>query len=120
MATIEKYTFEPAALECGTKLPVSKMVDRGLYEALDAIAEACEAGKLDDDKWVKQCFKTKNDFKAFLEDLETYDVCYRINDRWYQALQQLTGGPGDEEGFVTSAEIADGLQNHAVSTGQWK
>lgn len=91
-----------------------------LDQILDGITLAAEAGQLDDETWVKQVFHDKRHFDWFLGELSGYNVCFRINDRWYHALERLVGGPSDEEGFVTSEEIADALLQHARETKQYR
>lgn len=86
-------------------------------DGLDAIADACERGMLHPEKWVTQCFKTMEAFDGFIELLSEYDECFRIHDRWYQALMTL-GDTCNEEGFVTSREIAERLLEVAEETGQ--
>lgn len=87
------------------------------HEALDAIADACEQGLLQRSTWVLQCFSTVAIFDEFIENLAEYDEYARIHDRWHQALMQL-GDTVNEEGFVTSSEIAERLVGCARETGQ--
>lgn len=88
-----------------------------IHEVLDVIAAAAEAGALDSEKWVSQVFATTDIFDLFLEEYSEYDGCFRTYDRWYWALFRLAG-LYDEEGFVSSSEIADKLREIAEETGQ--
>lgn len=90
----------------------------GLYEVLDCIAHASEAGKLNSRAWVKALFKAPGTFDWFLEELEGYDECYRITDRWWYALAKLAEHEHDEEGFVRTEDMATALREHAEETGQ--
>lgn len=114
---IRAYKYRPAmiGIEQHKALPFKKTPD--VNDGLDAIAEACERGMLHREEWVLQCFKTVAVFSEFMEELAQYDECYRIHDRWYQALMQL-GDTCNEEGFVTSSEIAERLVDCAIETGQ--
>lgn len=88
-----------------------------LHEMLDSITAAVEAGIIDDKKWVSQIFSSRKNFQSFLSEVAEYDSYYRIQDRWYVALRALVQ-VYDEEGFVTSAEIAEYLATNAAETGQ--
>lgn len=88
-----------------------------LYEILDVMTAAAEAGVLDSETWVSQLFAGEDVFLHFLSELEVADDYMRIYDRWYQALLNITGNM-NEEGFVTSAEIADELRLAAARTYQ--
>lgn len=80
-----------------------------VHEALDHITAAAEAGVIDKNAWASQLFAGEHELEGFLDDLEGYDECYRITDRWWTALYELTGTI-DEEGFVRSDEIAETLR----------
>jgi hypothetical protein len=97
--------------------PFKKTSKFELHVMLDSITAAAEAGIIDDEKWVSQIFSSNQDFQDFLSDMTEYDSCYRIHDRWYVALRALAQ-VHDEEGFVTSAEIAEYLATNAAETGQ--
>lgn len=86
-------------------------------DVMDAMAAATEAGILDCNRWVSQMFADTAVFRVFAEELSYYDECYRIRDRWYDALRRLAN-KDDEEGFITCDEIAQGLLDAAVETGQ--
>lgn len=101
----------------GTITPFAKFEPLGIYEVLDVIAASAEAGALDSDKWVSQIFANNDVFNAFMDEYSGYDECFRTCDRWYGALLRLSGLT-DEEGFVSSAEIADRLREAAEETGQ--
>lgn len=88
-----------------------------VHEILDAITAAVEAGTIDTDKWVSQVFATTEVFNEFLEQYEGYEGLFRTYDRWYRALFRIAD-ISDEEGFVTSQEIADRLREVAEETGQ--
>lgn len=114
---IPAYKFRPAmiGIEQHKALPFKKTPD--VNDGLDAIAEACERGMLHREEWVLQCFKTVAVFHEFMELLAEYDECFRIHDRWYQALMLIVN-TDNEEGFVTSQEIAEQLVEAAIETGQ--
>lgn len=106
-------TIDPAVAE---KLPFKKLPEF-LEDVLDAITAACEQGRLSTEGWVRQCFSTKKVFNEFLECLAEYDDLWRIHDRWYDALYQIAQ-KGEECGFITTADIAFGLEEAAIETGQ--
>ena len=98
--------FNPLTREL---LPL-KVVSSGmeLHETLDHITAAVEAGMVDKNAWSTQLFASEDDFDRFMEELESYDDCYRITDRWWTALAALAD-LCDEEAFISCAEIANGL-----------
>lgn len=102
------------------KFPLTVKDRPDLHQVLDSITLATEAGQLDDETWVKQVFHDKRRFDWFLQELASYNECFRIHDRWYHALHFLVGGPGDEEGFVSSAEMAEEILQHARETKQYR
>lgn len=108
-------SINPAAAE---QLPFKKIPEIFAF-VLDAIAVACEQGRLTTDGWVKQCFASKNVFDDFLEQLSYYDEFWRIQDRWYAALSEIAGN-AEEYGFITTEDIAHMLESQAVETGQVK
>jgi hypothetical protein len=104
-------------LATGTFTPFKTWDDVYVHEVLDVITAAAEAGALDSEKWVSQIFATIEVFESFLDEYSEYDDCYRTYDRWYWAMFRLAGHD-DEEGFVTSSEIAGKLREIAEETGQ--
>ena len=126
MAIIETYEpqlqqITPMATAGGFDVVSSKFTPfeqiDWIHEVLDALTAAVEAGVIDTDKWVSQIFATTAVFDEFLEQYQGYDECFRTYDRWYWALFRIAGLL-DEEGFVTSQEIADRLREIAEETGQ--
>lgn len=91
--------------------------ERGLNEILDNIANAMEAGGIDNFLWPQQIFANRKSFDNFIEELECYDDCYRITDQWWTALAHLIGY-GDEEGFISCSEIAGTLYKEAFEHGK--
>jgi hypothetical protein len=89
-----------------------------LHEALDAITAAVEAGIVDRNSWACQLFAGEEELDGFLEELEYYDECYRIIDRWWYAIAELVGAD-DEEGLISSAEVANALRN-SIADGEEK
>lgn len=87
------------------------------HEVLDVMTAAAEAGVLRSDSWVRQLFADDEIFFEFMEELSGYNECYRINDRWYRALFDITDAV-NEEGFVTSEEIVERMLEQAEKTGQ--
>jgi hypothetical protein len=90
---------------------VSEEMD--VYEALDHITAAVEAGVVDRNRWAAQLFADNDELEGFLDALEAYDDCFRITDRWWTALAALAHR-FDEEGFVSCAEIVNGLRESIV------
>lgn len=88
-----------------------------VFEVLDIITAAAEAGILTTNTWVAQVFADKNVFREFIQELRSYDESHRIHDRWHAALMRLVGTV-DECGFVTSSEIAERLVEQAKATQQ--
>jgi len=87
------------------------------HEVLDTITLAVEAGIVPSESWVSFLFGTVEAFESFMEELEEYDEQFRIADRWWFALYKLANVI-DEEGFISSQEIADKLRERAEETGQ--
>ncbi|MDR7307946.1 hypothetical protein [Rhodoferax saidenbachensis] len=100
-----------------TLKPIKSMAELDLHEVLDSITLAVEAGALDNYKWPQQIFAKKSAFEDFIEQLSEYDDFYRITDRWWWALATICEG-GDEEGFVSSSEIARELLVKAMEDGK--
>lgn len=117
MRIMKPYEYEPGliGLDCHKNLPFTETPEAN--DGLDAIADACERGMLQRSTWVLQCFSTVEMFHEFIENLAECDQYSRIHDRWYQALMEL-GDTVNEEGFVTSSEIAERLVDCARETGQ--
>lgn len=88
-----------------------------LHEVLDAISAGVEAGVIDRNKWVSQIFADESVFRDCMTELAEYEQCFRMRDRWYEALFRIADKT-DEEGFVTCEEIVDGLYAAAEETGQ--
>jgi hypothetical protein len=91
-----------------------------VYEVLDTITAAVEAGVVEQHDWPQQLFKTTADLEAFLEQLADYDDCYRITDRWWHSLARLCESQHCEEGFVRSDEIAEVLAVYAHNAPEQK
>jgi hypothetical protein len=115
MTGISAYKFRPAPVRAkyskshgGFKAKTKELIpmagpgeflgDWMLSDILDNLTLACEAGKLDSEKWVSQLFQTTEDFDSFLEHLEAYDDMYAIYDRWHRALMEI--GNSEMEGFT--------------------
>lgn len=90
--------------------------DMWVHEALDNITAALEAGVVDANGWSTQLFASDEDLEMFLEELECYDDCYRITDRWWWAIAKLVGTV-EEVGLITCADIVDELRT-AIERGQ--
>jgi hypothetical protein len=127
MAKIKSYTYTVRPVEaCADWDPKSKTMtpmsfteedNRDLYEALNNISLAAEAGVLDSYLWPQQLFANKASFDNFLDMLSEYEETYRITDQWYTALGALIGDGDNGGGFVTGSEIADVLLNTAIDEG---
>lgn len=130
--TIPAYQFTPRPIVAYSRFynseskkftPASKAgpSDSGpldLHELLDSITFAVEAGIVPVDGWLKFLFGTEKAFEEFLDELETYDETFRITDQWWTALSTIVGGQ-EEEGFITCADIAEGLREDARQSGQY-
>ena len=120
MPTFKSYTYTARLAQPNEgwdpetkKLTPMSFGDGGyLCDVLDNIALAMEAGVVDNFLWPQQLFADRESFEAFIEELSTYDECYRITDQWWTALAALYG-TCNEEGFVTCEEIADCLLKEA-------
>jgi hypothetical protein len=131
MAIIKKYKFKTRRLgtsmhemggfdsKTNTFNPLKVRKGFEVHQALDAITVAVEAGIIDNEKFVSQLFDKKADFTKFITYLSEYEdeSCRRIIDRWWTALSRLADR-NDEEGFISSAEIAEKLLEAAIDTGQ--
>lgn len=124
-ATIKGYKFQVRDIEVWPELwkdetktitPLDSMSGTAMHEVLDTLTIAVEAGVVNAFKWPQQFFASKPAFLEFIEQLEEYDDCYRITDRWWQALAALIGG-SDEEGFVSAREIAETLARDVETNG---
>lgn len=138
MTIIKAYTFTPQVLgqengESAAKWK-KRCVDGGfnphskkftpfteprnfeLHHILDALTAAAEAGILDTETWVTQAFGTLDAAATFMDMIEGYDY-FRIYDRWYRALFWIAMRDEEEE-FVSTYEIAEGLRSAVVETGQ--
>ena len=104
---IREHTFLPFAA-----------YDHELHTVLDAIAFATEEGKMNSRAWVKKVFGTEEAYTWFMDELEAYDQCFRIHDRWWAALARLAEHESHEEGFIHSADIAEKMREHVEETGQ--
>jgi hypothetical protein len=113
----------PALFDDKTKLPKpAKEVDGmnvSLHEVLDTMTLALQAGTVNTHGWPQQFFANRKAFDGFLEQLECYDECFRITDEWWDALALLAYGDkgGDEEGFITTAEMAQAIASKAEEDG---
>lgn len=133
MAKIKAYKYRPQPVknyghflaDSCTFAPITadkarKIIE--LHETLDDITLAVEAGAVDLLTWPQMFFADNPSFKAFLLALRDYDQFFRLSDRWYHALAHLDGGPGDEIGFVQSADISESLEEYCTENNidVWK
>jgi hypothetical protein len=126
-ALIKGYPVEPTQVDAYDEIfdtstktfkPLKTFKGLEIHDMLNSIALAVEDGVVERDGWVKQIFTKKSVFNEFIDEFSSYDDCFRINDRWYAALQWLDGCPGDEAGFITCEDIADTLVASATESGQ--
>jgi len=96
--------------------PIKEMDNVDVHQVLDSMVSALEAGVLDSFRWPQQLFANLKVFNIFIEYLADYDECYRITDQWWRALAALCE-VFDEEGFVSTREIANELRNHVYDHG---
>jgi len=87
--------------------------DMDMYVALDHITAAAEAGVVDGNGWSTQLFADEDELEGFLGQLEEYDACFRITDRWWSAIAAIVGASG-EEGLITCADIVAELRRSIV------
>lgn len=125
MALITDITYTPRAIRAYDSvwnskkmqfIPIKSMDEIDVHMVLDGISLAIEARIVDTHAWPQQFFANRTTFDDFIEYLSEYDDCYRITDQWWQVLATLAD-IGDEEGFVSSSEIADGLFRAASEEG---
>jgi hypothetical protein len=126
MAKFNGYKFTPRSINVYPEIwdaekkqlnAIKDMENFTISEVLDSIVLAVEAGTVDNYLWPQQIFANRKSFESFIEQLSEYDDCYRITDQWWQALSELVEY-GDEEGFVSSSEIADKLFDAASEDGK--
>lgn len=126
MAKFNGYKFTPRSISVYPEIwdaekkqlnAINDMENFSISEVLDSIVLAVEAGVVDNYLWPQQIFANRKSFESFIEQLSEYDECYRITDQWWQAISELVGY-GDEEGFVSSSEIADKLFDAASEDGK--
>lgn len=126
MSRIEAYAYKVRKVEVFqdwdpktkklTPMRFTEDENRSLYEILDTITLAAEAGVLDSYSWPQQLFADRESFDNFIGALSEYGECYRVADQWWTALAAIAG-VGDEEGFVSSEEIAEVLSEVATTDG---
>lgn len=126
MSQIQTYKFAPRQICVYPEIwdaqqlrlnPIEDMDNFSLYEVLDSIVLAVEAGVVDNFLWPQQIFANRIALENFIEQLSDYDECYRITDQWWCALAALCEVV-DEEAFVSSAEIACQLLSCAHEDGK--
>jgi hypothetical protein len=119
MAQIKSYKFTPASAQVYPAIwddkkkrfnPIQSMENHDMYEVLDSITLAVEAGVTDSHNWPQQLFANQAALEDFLEQLSEYDDCFRINDRWAMALAHLVKSEDCEEGFGTGRDMAQTLE----------
>lgn len=72
------------------------------------IAEAMEAGIVEEDMWPTQLFANEESYGTFVRALHSYEECYKLIDPWWSALRTIACGGGDEEeGHSTAADLAE-------------
>ena len=128
MALFTKYNYTPRKIDAydsvwnsKTKqfIPVKSMDEIDVHMILDGISIAIEMGVVDTHAWPQQFFACRTAFDDFIGSLSEYDECYRITDQWWQALATLAD-VNDEEGFVSSSDIAEELFRNAAEEGLLK
>lgn len=102
--------------------PIKTMdsLDVSLHEVLDTITLTMQAGNVRTHGWPQQFFANKKAFNEFIEQLSEYDDCFRITDEWWLPLSHLAfgnNGGGDEEGFITTADMAQAIASKAEEDG---
>lgn len=97
-------------------VPIQDMHEVEMYEVLDSITLALEAGVLNSFRWPQQIFAKRAVFDDFIDYLANYDETYRITDQWWRALAELCE-VYDECGYVSSLEIANELRSHVYDHG---
>lgn len=118
LTPIPAYTMPPPRpVMKRNALPFEFEEGSSVYEALDDITLSVEGGKLTRENWVREIFKTTNDFENFLEELSGYDELYRISDRWWYALARLVNTASEEE-FSRTEDIAHYIRLAATESGQ--
>lgn len=113
-----------ALFDSKTKLPKPiKSLDANdvsMHEILDTITLTMQAGNVSTHGWPQQFFANKKAFYEFIEQLSEYDDCFRITDEWWMPLSMLAygnNGGGDEEGFITTADMAQAIANKVEEDG---
>ena len=126
MKTIKKSTFTPRGVEAypalwnekkKTFIPIKTMKGTELHEVLDSVTLAVEAGAVRPYNWPQQFFASKKAFSEFIEVLAGYDQSFRIIDRWWNSLAMLCEHESDEEGFITTQEMAGELVLYCEENG---
>ena len=114
----------PALFDDKKKLPKPiKSLDANdisMHEILDTITLTMQAGNVSTHGWPQQFFANKKAFYEFIEQLSEYDDCFRITDEWWMPLSMLAygnNGGGDEEGFITTADMAQAIASKAEEDG---
>lgn len=119
MAQIKGYQFTQVSVHVYPEIwddkkkqfkPIESMDNHDMYEVLDSITLAVEAGLTDSHNWPQQLFENQLALEAFLAQLSEYDDCFRINDRWAMALAHLAKSEECEEGFGSGRDMAQTIE----------
>lgn len=126
MAQIKGYQFTPVSVHVYPAIwddqkkqfkPIKSMENHDMYEVLDSITLAVEAGLTDSHNWPQQLFTNQLALEDFLEQLSEYDDCFRINDRWAMALAHLVKSEDCEEGFGSGRDMAQTIEQFVNEYG---
>jgi hypothetical protein len=84
-----------------------------MADMLDSIAAAVNAELVDFEQWPVQLFASHQLMEDFMQELESYEDTYRINDKWWHALASLRDYE-EEAGSVRGEEMADTLRQRVT------
>jgi hypothetical protein len=113
MATFKANKYEPRPVCARHYNPATKKIteyksaeNADLYEILDDMTLAMDAGVVDTWRWPQQFFADRGSFDDFIDLLESYDECYRITDQWWNTLAMLADTVDCEEQFTHTDDMA--------------
>ena len=78
-------TLTPIRLSALLTMPLNP----ALFWAMDSLAAAAEAGRLDADRYIEQLFASKEDVRSFRLILRDVSQDIWLNDRHFNALKKL-------------------------------
>jgi hypothetical protein len=96
-------TLTPIQLSALLTMPANP----ALFWAMDSLAAAAEAGRLDADRYIEQLFASKEDVRSFRLILRDAGADNWLNDRHFTALKKLGCSELDAVTYASVASFFD-------------